>query len=140
MKTGISLDHLYSALLVNGSDFADLGKNKPDGGLDDRLQEILKLEDPEYLRLIISKNNASLNATFKLFRYERRRNARRNLVVANQKKVLENYSSNTVVGLLNRIMRHQEPTYIEPRYSPDTPSGPAKSQSNPSDRLLKSRH
>ncbi len=138
MKTGVSLDHLYSALLVNGCDYADLGKNKPDGGLDTRLQEIIKLEDPEYLRMIISKNNASLNATFKLFRYERRRNARRNLVVANQKKVVESYSSKTVVGLLNRIMLHQEPTYIEAQYVPDTPKGTTKDDLNTNDELIKS--
>lgn len=137
MKNGVSLDHLYSALLVNGCDYADLGKGQPDGGLDNRLQEILKLEDPEYLHLILSKNNASLNATLKLFRYERRRNARRNLVVANQKKVMENYSSKVVVGLLHRIMLNQEPTYIEPRYVPKSPQEAAVSKDKKDDNLVK---
>lgn len=115
VKAGISLDHLYSALLVNGLDYVDVGTDQSDGGLNLRLQEILKLKDMEYLRKILNKNSASLRATLKLFRHERRRNPRRNLIAINRKMVLENYSSKAVVGLLNRIILHQEPSYIEPR-------------------------
>jgi hypothetical protein len=116
-KTGLSLDHLYSVLLVNGSDYADLGTDEPDGGLNCRLMEIKKLDDPEYLRMVLQKNNAPLRATLRMFRPERRRSIARSIIRSNCKKVLENYSSPTVVGTLNRILRKEEPTYLVPRHS-----------------------
>jgi len=113
-KAGISLDHLYSTLLVNGNDYADIGKEESDGGLSLRLDEIKKLDDTEYLRRILNKNSASLRATLRLFRHERRRNPRRNLIAANKKRVLENYSSNAVLDRFNRILMKDEPSSREP--------------------------
>ena len=115
-KAGLSLDHLYNVLLVNGNDYADLGVDEADGGLNVRLEEILKLEDPAYLRMVYYKNGASLRGTLRLFRPERRRNLRDNLVRGNQKTVLKNYSSRKTVGQLYRIMLKQEPVYVEPRF------------------------
>jgi len=120
-KAGVSLDHLYNVLLVNGYDYADLGANEPDGGLNMRLQEIMKLDDPDYLQMIMYKNGASLRATLRLFRPERRRSSRHNLIKANQKCVLEHYSSRKIVSQLHRIMLGQEPTYHEPRPGGPTP-------------------
>jgi glycosyltransferase involved in cell wall biosynthesis len=116
-KAGIALDHLYTVLLVNGVDYADLGIQDSDKGLSRRLQEIAKLEDPIYLRMILNKNSAPLKATLKLFRPERRQSLRRNLIRANQKKVLQNYSSKEVVGILYRIMQQTEPPYHELRFA-----------------------
>jgi|GEM_PF-992873 len=115
-KAGLSLDHLYTVLLVNGSDYADLGTDEPDGGLNRRLKEIKKLDDPEYLRMVLQKNSAPLRATLRMFRPERRRSIARSVVRSNCKKVLENYSSPRVVGTLYRIMRKEEPTYLVPRH------------------------
>ena len=115
VKAGLSLDHLYSALLVNGHDYADIGADEPDHGLQLRLREIKKLEDTEYLFKVFFRNNASLRATLRLFRRKNRRTPYRALVLANQKKVLENYSNQRIVGMLSRIMLSQEPAYDEPR-------------------------
>ena len=114
-KAGLALDHLYTVLLVNGRDYADLGATDDDGGLKLRLEEIKKLERPEYLHMVMAKNNAPLKATLRLFRPERRRSTRRNLIRANQQIVQEHYSSKKVVGLLYRIICGQEPTTTEPR-------------------------
>ena len=115
-KAGLSLDHLYNVLLINGSDYADLGTGEPDGGLSQRLLEINKLDDPEYLKFILQKNSAPLRATLRMFRQERRRHGSRNIVVSNQKKIVENYSSQVVVAELWRILNKQEPTYLLPKH------------------------
>ncbi|MBN1764310.1 MAG: hypothetical protein JW860_03555 [Sedimentisphaerales bacterium] len=128
VKSGLSLDHLYSVLLVNGLDFADIGRgssasvtafgtSEPDSGLELRLQEIKKLENPEYLQKILDKNNASLKATLRLFRCANRRNPRKSLITMNRRKVVEHYSSKQVVSKLYRIMQKQEPPYIDPVHS-----------------------
>jgi len=119
-KAGLSLDHLYTVLLVNGSDYADLGAEEPDGGLNRRLAEIKKLDDPEYLHMVLQKNSAPLRATLRMFRPERRRSVARSIIRSNCKKVLANYSSPTVVGALYRIMRKEEPTYLVPRHNIST--------------------
>ncbi|KPK74041.1 MAG: hypothetical protein AMJ79_14810 [Phycisphaerae bacterium SM23_30] len=113
-KAGLSLDHLYNVLLINGIDFADLGAEDPDGGLNKRLLEVEKIDHPEYLRMILQKNSAPLKATLRMFRPERRRSAPRNIIIANRKKVFANYSSPVVVGKLYRILNKQEPTYLLP--------------------------
>ena len=113
-KAGVSLDHLYTVLLVNGVDYADLGMNDADGGLARRLEEIAKLDDPEYLRLVITKNSAPLRGTLKLFRSERRRSLRRTLIRGNQQKVLANYSSRVVVDRLYAVITGQEPPNQDP--------------------------
>ena len=116
VKSGLSMDHLYSVLQVNGHDYADIGVDEPDNGLSLRLAEIRKLEDIDYLRKILNKNSASLRATLRLFRKERRHNPMRNLVASNRRKVVENYSSSHVVGQLHRVTLNQEPTYIKPAH------------------------
>ena len=75
------------------------------------------MNDPEYLRMVLQKNNAPLRATLRMFRPERRRSIARSIIRSNGKKVLEHYSSPTVVGTLYRIMRKEEPTYLVPRHS-----------------------
>ena len=122
-KAGLSLDHLYTVLLVNGNDYADLGNGDPDGGLNRRLEEIKKLEDPNYLRMLLQKNSAPLRATLKMFRPERRRSLSRNRIHANQKKVLDIYSSSVVVNQLYRIMLKQEKPYHNPPHSMRTGNG-----------------
>ena len=114
-KAGLSLDHMYSVLLVNGSDYADLGADDADGGLGRRLAEIQKLDDPDYLRKVINKNSAPLRATLKLFRPERSRSLRRTLIRNNQGAVAKSYSAGTVVRQLYRIMLDSEPSYVDPR-------------------------
>ena len=122
-KAGLSLDHLYSVLLVNGKDYADLGAGDADGGLGRRLAEISQLNDPVYLRRIINKNSAPLRATLKLFRPEHPRSLRRTLIRTNRGSVLRHYSISTVVGQLYRIMLDEEPSYVDPRSSQDHPKG-----------------
>jgi len=134
IKAGLSLDHLYSALLVNGHDYADIGTDEPDHGLQLRLREIKKLDDTEYLLKVFFRNNASLRATLRLFRRKNRRTPYRSLVSANHKKVLENYSNQRIVSMLNRIMLRQEPAYNEPRLT----SAPDLDSETP-DNLQKSK-
>jgi len=122
-KAGLSLDHLYTVLLINGNDYADLGSQDPDGGLNRRLEEIKKLQDPSYLRMLLQKNSAPLRATLKMFRPERRRSLSRNRIRANQKKVLDIYSSSVVVNQLYRIILKQEKPYHAPPHSMRTGNG-----------------
>ena len=122
-KAGLSLDHLYNVLLVNGGDFADLGADDADGGLDRRLAEIHKLDNTEYLRMILQKNGAPLRATLKMFRPERRRSLTHNIVHSNRKKVLQHYATPAVVAQLHRIILAQEPTYLAPRHTSQIPEG-----------------
>jgi len=116
-KAGLCLDHLYNVLLVNGEDFADLGADDPDAGLERRLAEIKKLDDSEYLRMILQKNGAPLRATLKMFRPERRQSVTQNIVQSNRRKVLDNYATPAVVDQLHRIILAQEPTYLSPRHT-----------------------
>ena len=134
-KAGLSLDHLYTVLLINGHDYADLGSGDSDGGLNRRLEEIKKLDDPSYLRMILQRNSAPLRATLRLFRHERRRNPRRSLIAANRKKTLEHYSSRKVVSMLNRILLRQEPPYVDPRVL-DTPGMAENAIQNYHERVI----
>jgi len=133
VKAGLSLGHLYSVLLVNGHDYADLGSGQPDNGLAIRLEEIKKLDSQDYLNQILNRNSASLKATLRLFRNKNRRIPRRTLVLNNRRKVLENYSNRSVVSQLNRIILRQETPYAEPRLgSPRSgPYSPAMTQLAP---------
>ncbi len=121
-KAGVTLGHLYNALLVNGNDFADLGTDKPDGGLEMRLNEINKLDSPEYLSRIMNKNSASMRSTLRLFRKERRRNPSRNMVYTNRNQIMKHYSSSVVGALINRIFQGAEPTYADPRPAGRSPA------------------
>ncbi|MBN1845162.1 MAG: hypothetical protein JW810_05725 [Sedimentisphaerales bacterium] len=116
-KSGLSLDHLYSVLLVNGCDYADLGGGDPDGGLSRRLEEIYNLDSPEYLRMVLQKNSAPLRATLKMFGSDREAGAARRLIRSNRQNVLEHYSCRMVVAQLHRIMCRREPTYLVPRHN-----------------------
>ena len=130
-KAGMSLEHLYNALLVEGTDYADLGSGNTDGGLAARLEAIDRLDDENFVNKFWNANKTALQSMLRLFRHDRRQDPRRSLVRANRKKALENYSSKEVVGLLYRIMDKTEPTYIDPRRA--TKSSAAKKETEVKD-------
>jgi len=92
---GMKLGHLYTALLVEGRDFKDIGKEKkdPDEALEERLSRILKLDDPAYVERFIESNETSILATLKLFDEKRRKK-----LVQRNKEVVKRVYSQEVIG------------------------------------------
>jgi hypothetical protein len=92
---GMKLGHLYTALLVEGKDFKDIGREKahPDEALQERLPKILKLNDPSYVDKVIESNETPMLATLRLFHKERRGE-----LVAKNKEVVEKVYSQERIG------------------------------------------
>ena len=92
---GMKLDHLYTALLVEGKDFKDIGQEKsnPDEAVQERLSKTLKLNNPNYVKRFIESNETVILATLRLFDEEKRKE-----VIAKNKEVVEKTYSEEKVG------------------------------------------
>jgi len=96
---GMKLGHLYNVLIVEGKDFKDIGKEKstPESALQERLNTILKLEDPSFVDHVIDRNETPVRATLRVLDINKKEAKRRNLVTIN-KRVVENVYSQDVIG------------------------------------------
>ncbi len=92
---GMKLGHLYTVLIVDEQDFKDIGKEKPmpEQALQQRLDKILKLDDPDFVDTVIERNETPIMATLRLLD----KNKRKSLVAIN-KKVVETVYSQQVIG------------------------------------------
>ena len=100
--SGMKLGHLYNALIVDGKDYKDIGIESADPavGLHERLERVLRLEDPSYLNSFIDRNETSVLATLRLFEWERRK-----AIVAVNKEVVERvYSQESIGEQLHRVI------------------------------------
>ena len=99
---GMKLGHLYSALIVDGHDFKDIGSDKadPDRSLEERLKKILKLNDPAYLRRFIDRNETAVIATCPLFDEEKRYT----IIKVNKQVVKKSYSQETIGKQLYKVI------------------------------------
>jgi hypothetical protein len=91
---GMKLGHLYTVLLVNGQDFKDIGKAnpEPEQALQDRLDTILRLSDPDFVDTVIERNETPIRATLRLIDPHKRRK----IVNINKKVVKTVYSQSTI--------------------------------------------
>jgi hypothetical protein len=96
---GMKLGHLYNVLIVEGKDFKDIGREKstPESALQQRLNTILKLEDPSFVDRIVDRNETPVRATLRVFDINKKESKRKNLITIN-KRVVENVYSQEVVG------------------------------------------
>jgi hypothetical protein len=92
---GMKLGHLYNALIVGRRDFKDIGNEKktPDEALKERLDNIIKLEDPKFIDKLIESNETTMLATLKLFDIENRKS-----VIEKNREVVEDVYSPEVIG------------------------------------------
>ena len=92
---GMKLGHLYTVLLVDGQDFKDLGKTKPapEQALQERLDTILRLSDPDFVDKVIERNETPIRATLRLLDPRKRKK-----IVAINKKVVETVYSQSAIG------------------------------------------
>jgi len=99
---GMKLGHLYSALIVDGHDFKDIGSDKtdPDRSLEERLKKISKLNDPAYLRRFIDRNETAVLATCRLFDEEKRDT----IIKVNKQVVKKSYSQETIGKQLYKVI------------------------------------
>jgi glycosyltransferase involved in cell wall biosynthesis len=102
---GMKLGHLYNALIVEGRDYKDIGSgtNDPASGLGERLQKVLRLDDPTYLNGFIDRNETSVLATLRLFDHKRREA----LVRINREVVERVYSQESIGEQLYRVVKQQ---------------------------------
>jgi hypothetical protein len=100
---GMKLGHLYNALIVDGNDYKDIGVEKADPalGVQERLERVLRLEDPAYVNSFIDRNETSVLATLRLFEQ-----ARRNALVGVNREVVERvYSQERIGEQLYRVVQ-----------------------------------
>jgi hypothetical protein len=92
---GMKLGHLYTVLLVNGQDFKDIGKAKiaPEQALQDRLDTILRLSNPDFVDTVLERNETPIRATLRLIDPRKR-----NKIVKINKKVVETVYSQSTIG------------------------------------------
>jgi len=92
---GMKLGHLYTALLVEGKDFKDIGQNEPntDRAVEERLLRVLKLDSLKYVDKVIESNETPILATLKLFNEHKRQE-----LIANNKEVVERVYSQEKIG------------------------------------------
>lgn len=100
---GMKLGHLYNALIVNGKDYKDIGSGAADPalGVQERLEKVLKLQDPAYLNGFIDRNETSVLATLRLFD-KKRRDA---LVGVNREVVERVYSRESIGEQLYQVVK-----------------------------------
>jgi glycosyltransferase involved in cell wall biosynthesis len=100
---GMKLGHLYNALIVNGKDYKDIGSGAADPalGVQERLEKVLKLQDPAYLNGFIDRNETSVLATLRLFN-KKRRDA---LVGVNREVVERVYSRESIGEQLYQVVK-----------------------------------
>jgi len=99
---GMKLGHLYTALLVEGQDFKDIGQERPspDEALQERLSKILKLSDPGYVDKFIESNEVTVLATLRLFDESKRKK----LILRNKKIVEKVYSAENIGKRLYEVI------------------------------------
>jgi glycosyltransferase involved in cell wall biosynthesis len=92
---GMKLGHLYAALIVDGQDFKDIGRETedPTEALKMRLEKILKLDRADNLNAFIERNETSILATLRLFDEEKRR-----AIIALNREVVERVYSQENIG------------------------------------------
>jgi len=92
---GMKLGHLYTALLVEGKDFKDIGQEKSssDEAVEERLSRVLKLDNPRYVDRFIESNETTVLATLRLFNEKKR-----NELIARNKNVVEKVYSQEVIS------------------------------------------
>ena len=92
---GMKLGHLYTVLLIDGQDFKDIGKTKaaPEQALQDRLDTILQLSDPDFVDTVIERNETPIKATLRLIDPHKRKK-----IVAINKKVVQTVYSQSAIG------------------------------------------
>jgi glycosyltransferase involved in cell wall biosynthesis len=102
---GMKLGHLYNALIVDGRDYKDIGGGTADlaAGLEERLQKVLRLDNPAYINSFIDRNETSVIATLRLFDRERREA----LVRINREVVERVYSQERIGEQLYRVVKRQ---------------------------------
>jgi hypothetical protein len=100
---GMKLGHLYNALIVDGKDYKDIGSGTADPalGVQERLEKVLRLEDPAYLNSFIDRNETSVLATLRLFD-KKRRDA---LVGVNREVVERVYSRESIGEQLYQVVK-----------------------------------
>ena len=103
--SGMKLGHLYNALIVDGRDYKDIGNTSADSalGVQQRLEKVLRLEDPVYVNNFIDRNETSVLATLRLFERERRDA----LVKVNREVVERVYSQESIGEQLYSVIRRQ---------------------------------
>jgi glycosyltransferase involved in cell wall biosynthesis len=101
-SAGMKLGHLYSALIVDGKDFKDIGSDRsdPDRALEERLEKIMKLDDAEYLNRFIDRNETAVLATCRLFDEERRAA----IIKVNRQVVEQSYSQEKIGKQLYEVI------------------------------------
>lgn len=92
---GMKLGHLYTALLVDGQDFKDIGREKctPHEALKERLSKIPKLEDPRHVDKVIESSETPILATLRLFEEEQRQE-----LIEKNKQIVEKVYSKENIG------------------------------------------
>jgi hypothetical protein len=103
--SGMKLGHLYNALIVDDKDYKDIGNTSADPalGVQQRLEKVLRLEDPDYINNFIDRNETSVLATLRLFERERRDA----LVEVNREVVERVYSQESIGEQLYRVIKRQ---------------------------------
>ncbi|UCF99251.1 MAG: hypothetical protein JSV89_06845 [Spirochaetaceae bacterium] len=93
--SGMKLGHLYNALIIDGKDYKDIGSATADPalGLQERLEKVLRLEEPAYVNSFIDRNETSVLATLRLFEHERR-----DALVGVNREVVERVYSRESIG------------------------------------------
>jgi len=99
---GMRLGHLYTALLVEGEDFKNIGQGEssPDEAVEERLSRIIKLDDSRYVDRFIESNETAIIATLKLFDGERRKR----LIHRNKEVVKRVYSQESIGKRLYQVI------------------------------------
>ncbi len=99
---GMKLGHLYTALIVDRQDFKDIGQDKGsvDEALQERLSRILKLERPDFVDQVFTRNETTVRATLRLFD----KRTRHDLVTLNKEVVTDVYSQETVGRQLYKVI------------------------------------
>jgi hypothetical protein len=92
---GMKLGHLYNALIVDGKDYKDIGKDKPtpEKALQERLSKILKLKQRSFVDNTLGRNETATRATLRLLDKKKRKSA-----VAINKKIVKTVYSQQVIG------------------------------------------
>ncbi|UCG08989.1 MAG: hypothetical protein JSV83_10200, partial [Desulfobacterales bacterium] len=76
-------------------DFKDIGKSKmvPEQALQERLEKILRLAEPDFVDKVIERNETPIRATLRLLDPDKRKK-----IIAINKKVVEKVFSQKVIG------------------------------------------
>jgi glycosyltransferase involved in cell wall biosynthesis len=92
---GMKLGHLYTVLIVDDRDFKDIGKenSSAEAALQERLDKILKLEDPAFVDSVFARNETTTRATSRLLDVKKTED-----IVSINKRVVETVFSQEVIG------------------------------------------